>query len=960
MTAAAYQFFPWVTRGVGGGLGDPDTSDTLPDRLRVDVGVEVNGAVVATTRVQVHGPGDVLGIDPRQIVRTEPTAGTTDFEPNYFAHLELGEAALPWLFTPAAPDLAADQLRPWCVLVVVAVQDGVTVGPGKVLPVLEIGRPAIPGRELPDLAESWAWVHAQAVAAEGTTPQQALAGDERLSLARLLCPRRLDPSTSYHACLVPAFDTGVAAGLGEPVAAETRIAPAWRSGADAPAEIRLPVYHHWQFATGPVGDFELLVQRLQPRPVPATVGRRDMYIGAAGSGLPELAPDAPGAITGLEGALRPVEQERQTIPAPASDAVTAALQRAIDAGADRQGGEPARITPLGAPLYGRWPAQRHRLAGDTDAPRWLRSLNIDPRDRAAAAAGVRAVQANQEALVHSAWEQLGEVESANRRLRELQLARATATSIHRRHLAAMAPPDLVQMLGPAASRVRLASATLHGETHSSVLPDATLGAAFRKATRLTGRLARSATAAPTGRVEAIASLSSGALRPMSERNAPDGAVLAAGMNQLVETGGGAVVPASGGLVVAAEFLPRLNELATVVTRPPRLPTVIAQPSGGVTFRRRFDDIEILDGSVLDEPGDDADPVVPQRFQLALEVGLPHLTFQVAAEPTPPPLPLDDVATGALAATQPGALVARRATARVAVPAGIARPPDPLAPIRGAPTFPVPLVELLGAVDREYVLPGLQDVDANTVGLVEVNRRFVEAALVGANQEMAGELAWRLYPVERRATFFRRFWARPPGTLDIPPIDAWEPGSDLGENAFGSPEGELILVVRGDLVRRYPGTVIFAAQATFSGGRRVLVEPAVEVHPTLSASLAPDVMLRGFPLTEDQVRGGEPDPLSNPTAGWFFVIASQPTEPRFGLDVADATKPLTDRKSLNWAHLGPGGDLSNVTHATVGALAEAALGPLTWGRDAAQQAAITLQDPVRIVVHARHLLGPRRA
>jgi hypothetical protein len=295
-----------------------------------------------------------------------------------------------------------------------------------------------------------------------------------------------------------------------------------------------------------------------------------------------------------------------------------------------------------------------------------------------------------------------------------------------------------------------------------------------------------------------------------------------------------------------------------------------------------------------------------------------------------------------------------------MPAGIARPPDPLAPIRGAPTFPVPLVELLGNVDREYVLPGLQDVDANTVGLVEVNRRFVEAALVGANHELAGELAWRLYPVDRRATFFRRFWARPPGSLDIPPIAEWDTGLDLGDNAFGSSEGELILVVRGDLVRRYPGTVIYAAQATFSGGRRVLVEPSVEVHPTLSASLAPDIILRGFPLTEDQVRGGDPDPLSNPTAGWFFVIASQPTEPRFGLDVADATKSLTDRKSLNWAHLVPGGDLSTVTHATVGALAEPALGPLTWGRDAAQQAAITLQDPVRIVVHARHLLGPRRA
>jgi hypothetical protein len=955
---AAYQFFPWVTRGVGAGLGGVDTGAALPDRLRVDVGVEVNGGILATAKVQVHGPGDVLGIDPRQIVRTEPTAGSTDFEPNYFAHLELAEAALPWLFTPAAPDRTTERLRPWCVLVVVAAQDGVAVGPGPVLPVLEIRQPAEWRRELPALDESWAWVHAQAVAAAGTTPEQALAGDDRLSLARLLCPRRLDPLTSYHACLVPAFDAGVAAGLGETVTA-TQIGPAWSQDDSRPG-IRLPVYHHWQFATGPVGDFESLVQRLRPQPVPATVGRRAMFIGAAGSGLPELTPDAPGAIVGLEGALRPVDQQREAIPAPTGATVAAALQRLVDSGAERRSGE--RISPLGAPLYGQWPAQRHTIDGEPAAPAWLHSLNVDPRDRAAAAAGVHAVQANQEALVHSAWEQLGEVESANRRLREFRVARATATSIHRRHLEAMVPPDLVQLLGPAASRVRMAGATLHGEAHRSVLPDAALGATFRKLTRPTGRLSRSATATSAVRVDALATLSTGELKPMAPRAAPDGAVLARGMNQLTSGGGGAVVPGSGGLVVAGEFLPRLTQLATVRTRPPRFPAVFAGPARDVPFRRRIDDdIELPNGPVLDDlPEVGTDPEVPRRFQLAVEAGLPRLTFQVAAPTTPPPLILEQMTAAALEATRPDARAALRASARVAVPPGIVRPPDPLAPVRGAPAFPVPLVDLLGAVDREYVLPGLQDVEANTVGLVEVNRRFVEAALVGANHEMARELAWRLYPVERRATFFRRFWARPPGTFDIPAVDEWQPGSDLGDNAFGSPEGELILIVRGDLIRRYPGTVIYAAQATFADGRRALVDPPIEVHPTLSASLAPDVVLRGFPLTEAQVRGGDPDPLSNPTAGWFFVIASQPTEPRFGLDIAGDETPPTDRKNLNWSHMAPDGDLRTVSHATVGALANPTLGSLTWGRDAAQQAAITLQDPVRIVVHARHLLGPRRA
>jgi hypothetical protein len=686
-----------------------------------------------------------------------------------------------------------------------------------------------------------------------------------------------------------------------------------------------------------------------------------MFVGAAGSGLPELQADQPGAFVGLEGALRPVDQQREALPGPTGTALATALQRLVDSGAERQGGADSTVSPLGAPLYGHWPAQRHTIAGDTAAPAWLGDLNLDPRDRAAAAAGVRAVQQNQEALVNSAWEQLGEAESGNRRLRELQVARATATSVHRRHLAALAPADLVQMLGPAASRVRMAGATMQGEAHRSVLPDAALGATFRKLMRPTARLARAASAPAAVRADAVATLSTGEITPMAVRDAPDGAVLAAGMNQLTGGGGGAVVPGSGGLVVAADFMPKLAQLASVATRPPLIPAVIARPTGDIRFLRRVDDdIELPEGPVLGEPGEPADPETPQRFHLAVENGLPHLAFHVAAPAAPPALALDAVAAAAVDSTRPDNRAALRAAARVSIPAGIARPPDPLAPIRGAPAFPIPLVDLLGAVDREYVLPGLQDVAANTVGLVEANRRFVEAALVGANHEMARELAWRLYPVERRATFFRRFWGRPPGTVDIPPIDEWQAASALGENAFGSPEGELILIVRGDLIRRYPGTVIYAAQATFAGEGRALVDPPIEVHPTLSASLDPDVALRGFPLTEAEVRGGDPDPLSNPTAGWFFVIASQPTEPRFGLDIAGDTTPPADRQDVNWAHMAPGGDLGAVSHATVGALANPTLGSLTWGRDAAQQAAITLQDPVRIVVHARHLLGPPRA
>ena len=113
-------------------------------------------------QVRLYGPGDVTGIDPQQVVRTEPRHLATDFEPNYFPAIEFDRPDFPWLFTPAKAD-ADGKLRPWLCLVVVRKQEGVTlrVDRNLPLPVLEIKAPARPERELPDLSESWAWAHAQ-------------------------------------------------------------------------------------------------------------------------------------------------------------------------------------------------------------------------------------------------------------------------------------------------------------------------------------------------------------------------------------------------------------------------------------------------------------------------------------------------------------------------------------------------------------------------------------------------------------------------------------------------------------------------------------------------------------------------------------------------------------------------------------------------------------------------------
>ena len=54
------------------------------------------------------------------VVRTEPRDWVTNFETNYLAAIDFYDEDFPWRYTPAAPDAAGLQLRPWLALVVLA------------------------------------------------------------------------------------------------------------------------------------------------------------------------------------------------------------------------------------------------------------------------------------------------------------------------------------------------------------------------------------------------------------------------------------------------------------------------------------------------------------------------------------------------------------------------------------------------------------------------------------------------------------------------------------------------------------------------------------------------------------------------------------------------------------------------------------------------------------------------
>ncbi len=83
--------------------------------------------------------------------------------------------------------------------------------------------------------------------------------------------------------------------------------------------------------------------------------------------------------------------------------------------------------------------------------------------------------------------------------------------------------------------------------------------------------------------------------------------------------------------------------------------------------------------------------------------------------------------------------------------------DELHPVIWYPEFHRPMYHFLRTMSQEYILPGLENVLQNTVGLLQTNRRFIEAFMMGLNHEMASELRWREFPTDMRGSYFRSFW-----------------------------------------------------------------------------------------------------------------------------------------------------------------------------------------------------------
>lgn len=900
----SYRFLPWVRQGLASEISTvDDLTSPLPGRSSVTIRVKLSNGSEAGNDVALNGPGDVIGLDPRSVIRVDPPRSGTRANPDQFAAIEFDNPDLPWMFTPAA---AGDRgrLRPWLVLVTVEVQEGVSVetGQGLLLPLLRIETPAVPAWELPDLRESWAWAHSQITGA-GTDPGSLpdhLADHPDRNVSRILCPRRLEPDRTYLACLVPAFEAGRLAGLGQPADADTVTGPAWAAPDLLGSSVTLPIYHHWTFSTGASGDFESLCRRLVPRPAQGSVGGRSMFVGDAHRALPPV-PAGDGGILTLTGALRSPSDDDGAIPLPADylsalvDLVNGPADQVVDGAGDDD-------EPLSPPLYGGPNARVERLDGLE--PVWLGELNRDPRLRVAAGLGAEVVRRNQEEFVDAAWAQVGEAVKAARAVERARFLSQVADRVRRRHVLRLRDDVALGFSGPVHAVITDGEQSLKTTVEKSFLPDATIGTAFRRLASPRSRLLKRAIRQATARRAAA----------LADPATPSVSALAVGS-------------AISRLAVGALRLLERPVLANPANPNPA-PEPVATPGGepvvlGVVAAR-----DAVVAAV------DPLPVAGVRAALAVRIGGRSL-IQVLTD-----------ALGGAGDGMAGFQAIFQSHADVV--------PLLINDVTGGPDLSVSLFPRLLSLSPDHILAGSGSIPDDTVTLLQPDSRFVEAFLVGANHEMNRELLWRRYPTTRRGTPFRRFWDRSDGLDDLPALGSVPHGAHLGQLAGSESTGLMTLLVRGQLLRRFPDTVIYAVPARPDG--TISADPAAAVNPILWGNLGDDLVYVGFALSRDEVEAGD---------GWCFVLAEQPAASRFGLDTpGPGTGTLDTWSDLTWAHVGvePGGHLD----LTASGLADEdqplslplapGSGAAVFGRNSAHLAAITLQRPFRAVLHSSDLLA----
>ena len=1071
ITVAKYTFSSWLRKGIGANINETDNLGTgtspVKERSTIPIDILVNSQTVHKD-FALLGPGDIIGINPHMVVRTEPLNWITNFEPNYLPFIEFYDEDFIWRYTPAKA--SGDKLRPWIILAIL--KDGATdaeqefIFNEKRLPLPTVTvKSAV---NLPDSSQFWSWSHVHVNDGYNSTNEfeEFLKSLYDLNspnadkiICRLMSPRKLDPDTAYRAFVIPAFETGRLGGLGLDTTNTDAQQPSYKSGDTG---IEFPVYYEWYFRTGVNEDFESLVKLLEPRAMDKRIGIRDMDGSQPGFGMTGgtdlgaiLPPTEDQMIIGLEGALESPSTESKPSAIDITKPFFTQLQEILNFPAELLKETNSSSDPVVCPpIYGENHALTHEL--DITKNGWLHRLNKDPRDRVPGGFGTNVIQKNQDSYVSRAWAQVQKILDANRKILFSAFSMTFVQSVKNNFISKLQPEKTMIFFSPVLKKVKGSLTTLHYQMQQSNIPTAAVSVAFRRIIRPRGPYFEKLRAvnANFNHSVLINDLNTTRISAAPPKQAPDGItrtdkiadnlplskfvpllkfilkyrlwiliiLIAIFIILTIVTGNWKLYWVLALLAFSVYFytgrLKSVVEETTTITDPSALVDVIQNTPPQSRFKFIETDpvvkitpsatTQVTTSEITTSSSANATTFTSVSYFTATTAGQDSLeakNFRTAGIDLNKRLTLK--APERTLVTFDIANAYRKLTAatdpRVVFPVQLASlvyfsfnpkwllDPEKLIPAMAYPDFEDPMYEKLRDISSELLIPNLNLIPQNTISLLVTNPPFIESYMTGLNHEFGKELLWREYPTDERGSYFRQFWDVK-GIItnetnltkeqltekykDITPLDKWTSTSLLGSHNNRNLGGQkqVVLVIRGELLKKYPNTIIYAQKAHIfkkdgvadPAQEPIIIEVSTDEEmkteikfPIFKADINPDIKFFGFDLTIPQAKGIDNPQLETDDWGWYFIIQQIPGEPRFGMDIDfEPDDPMhVTWDDLAWAKYAPvNGFIDTNVRPDSGFNPTGPGESITqWGTNSAMMANILYQKPVMIAVHAKEML-----
>ena len=406
-------------------------------RAQIDINLKFNVKNASTGKMQskvfpgqkieLLGPVDVKSVRSKAICRVSP-AETGDVRLNaaYRPFMEFYEEDLPWRYTPFAPGNSA--FLPWMRLIAVKTEECTVVFKNGV----KVARIHLTEDRIKEVfattAELAKSAHVQIDVEDNftgkldeATVNALLDENPDCGISRVLCPSKLEENSQYVLLLVPTFEQGRLAALGQQldgVRMDALVAP------QADADFELPIYYKWKCTTATYkGTFKDLADELNFTPA-ADYEAMDanLTVDISHSGLEtvsfsdEKKIDVPAALVMGTSPYDKLEDEGQDYRKKLMEHLS--LNPVFDENEleDVNKEEDPWVVP---PVYG----ARHLMTKRGDFEKGpdanvVNEVNQKLHNRIVAGMGGTVIMNNQEEFVNRAWKSIEVINSLNQMLRE--------------------------------------------------------------------------------------------------------------------------------------------------------------------------------------------------------------------------------------------------------------------------------------------------------------------------------------------------------------------------------------------------------------------------------------------------------------------------------------------------------------------------------------------------------------